>query len=103
MQIVNGSVPFSSSSGSGPRTETANINLPATATQVTAVLTGFTAQYSSNDGDHHLGRLDIKVVVPQGGVQGTNVRVEATYGLRDWSGNWDDKYEGQIFFAVVTD
>jgi hypothetical protein len=23
------------------------------------------------------------------------------YGLRDWSGNWDDKYEGDIHFAVL--
>ena len=31
----------------------------------------------------------------------TNVRVTATFGLRDWSGTWDDRYEGQIFFSVV--
>lgn len=31
----------------------------------------------------------------------TTVRVTATYGLRDWSGNWDDDYEGTVFFAVV--
>jgi hypothetical protein len=21
--------------------------------------------------------------------------------LRDWSGNWDDDYDGQVFFAVI--
>jgi hypothetical protein len=29
------------------------------------------------------------------------VRVTATYGLREWSDNWDDRYEGAIFFAVI--
>jgi hypothetical protein len=34
-------------------------------------------------------------------VTGSTVRVTATFGLRDWSGNWDDRYEGQVFFTVV--
>jgi hypothetical protein len=27
--------------------------------------------------------------------------VTATFGLRDASGKWDDRYEGTVFFSVV--
>jgi hypothetical protein len=72
--------------------------LPAPVTTATAILTGMNVEYSHND-DHHLGNLQV-------GVSGalldpTTVRVTATYGLRDWSGNWDDDYDGQVFFAVI--
>lgn len=30
-----------------------------------------------------------------------SARVSKRFGLRDWSGDWDDKYDGQVFFAVV--
>jgi hypothetical protein len=29
------------------------------------------------------------------------VTIQVTYGLRDWSGNWDDQYDGTINFAVI--
>ena len=32
-----------------------------------------------------------------------NVRVTAHYQLRDWSGNRDDNYEGEIDFVVVAE
>ena len=50
------------------------------------------------------GRYTIKLAVlavPPGGVNGTAVTVNITYGLRDWSGNWDDQYDGTIFFSVI--
>jgi hypothetical protein len=31
------------------------------------------------------------------------IEVRATFGLRDWSGEWDDKYEGVVRFAVVAE
>jgi hypothetical protein len=63
-------------------------------------LTGFVVEYS-NGNDHHLGQLDVQVAVPAGGIVGNSVNVNITYGLRDWSGNWDDNYDGQIFFTVI--
>ena len=33
-------------------------------------------------------------------MNGDAVTVNVTYGLRDWSGNWDDDYSGDIEFAV---
>jgi hypothetical protein len=104
MQIVNDSISFNSFEGSGPRSETKIITLPANASRVTALLTGFNAAFSPNDGDHHLGNLDVRVsakFVPA--APSTTVEVKATFGLRDWSNEWDDKYEGVVRFAVVAE
>jgi hypothetical protein len=101
MQIVNDSISFNSFEGSGPRSDTKVVTLGANATQATAILTGFNAAFSPSDGDHHLGNLDIRLgtrfLAP------TLVEVSATFGLRDWSSEWDDKYEGVARFAVVAE
>lgn len=31
------------------------------------------------------------------------VPVTATLGVRDWSDNWDDDYEGTVYFAVLAE
>ena len=100
MQIASDSAPIGPVSGSGPQIITRTVTLGAAVTQAIAILTGFVAEYSGGD-DHHLGRLDVQVNVPPGGINGANVTVNITFGLRDWSGNWDDSYDGQIFYTVV--
>jgi len=100
MQIANSSQSFPPVSGSGPQVSTATVTFPSSVTQATAILTGFLVEYSGGN-DHHLGQLDVQVAVPAGGVNGTAVTVNITYGLRDWSGNWDDQYDGTIFFSVI--
>lgn len=98
LQIVNSSQAFAAFSGSGPRSASANITMPVAVTQAAAILTGFTVEFTPND-DHHLGQLDVQV--QSGAPSGASVPVTITYGLRDWSGNWDDRYDGTIFFSVV--
>lgn len=98
MEIRNDSITFGSSEGSGPRTSFKDITLATAPTQASAVLTGFSVSFSPSDGDHHLGNLDIRLSTT---ITGTTVRVKVTFGLRDWSGTWDDKYEGRIFFSVI--
>jgi len=44
--------------------------------------------------------VDLKV---DANVLGTTVRVTATLGVRDWSDNWDDDYEGTVYFAVLAE
>ena len=100
MQIAQGSQPFGPVSGNGPQFMTTSVTLPGSVTQATAILTGFIVEFSHGD-DHHLGQLDVQVSVPQGGVNGAVVTVNVTYGLRDWSGNWDDQYDGTVFFSVI--
>ena len=99
MEIVNSRVNFGRFEGSGPRQTTRDVTFPTALGSASAVLTGFNVQFSSNDGDHHLGNLDVRLRADL--LTGTTVRVTATFGLRDWSGSWDDKYEGQIFFSVI--
>lgn len=31
------------------------------------------------------------------------VNVDAVFGLRDWSGDWDDRYEGEILVTVIAE
>jgi hypothetical protein len=102
MLIQNGSAAFGPLSGSGPRVDTKSVTFPSAVSQATAILTGFIAEFSGGD-DHHLGQLDVQVIVPAGGINGTSVTVNVTYGLRDWSGNWDDQYDGQVFFSVIAE
>jgi hypothetical protein len=99
LQITNAFQSFGPISGTGPNFLTTTITLPAAVTQATAILTGFTVEFSHGD-DHHLGQLDVQVMVT-GAPSGANVPVQIVYGLRDWSGNWDDQYDGTIFFAVI--
>lgn len=104
MQIVNDSISFNSFEGSGPRSDRRTVTLAANASQAVAILTGFNAAFSPSDGDHHLGNLDIRLsarfVNP---TPSTLVEVTATFGLRDWSNEWDDRYEGVVRFAVVAE
>ena len=99
MEIATSSINFGRFEGSGPRTQSTDVTMAAPVTSASALLTGFNVQFSSNDGDHHLGNLDVRLSTAI--LSGSDVRVTATFGLRDWSGSWDDRYEGQIFFAVV--
>ena len=99
MEIANSNISFGRFEGSGPRTSTRDVTMPGAITSASAVLTGFNVQFSSNDGDHHLGNLDVRLSAAL--LDSTNVRVTATFGLRDWSGSWDDRYEGQVFFSVI--
>jgi hypothetical protein len=98
---ANNSITFGPLSGSGPRSSFTDVTLSAPVTQAVAILTGFNVSYAPADGDHHLGDLDVRLST--GPPAGATVRVTATYGLRDWSGNWDDRYQGEIFFTVVAE
>jgi hypothetical protein len=100
MQVQTGSVNFGPVSGSGPQVSSTSVTFGSSLSQATAILTGFLVEYSGGN-DHHLGQLDVEVVVPAGGLNGATVSVQVTYGLRDWSGNWDDQYDGTINFAVI--
>lgn len=101
MQIVPSSITFGRFEGSGPRQTSQDVTVPAPVTSATAILTGFNVSFAPSEGDHHLGNLDVRLDADT--ISATSVRVTATFGLRDWSGNWDDQYEGQIFFAVVAE
>jgi hypothetical protein len=104
MQIKPGSIAFNSFDGSGPRSDFTELNLDAPASQATAILTGFNAAFSPSDGDHHLGNLEVRLSAAfVNAVPSQLVRITAVFGLRDWSNDWDDKYEGTVRFAVIAE
>jgi hypothetical protein len=98
IQIRTGSLTFGKFQGSGPRVDFRDLTFSSPVSTAAAFLTGISASYSPGDGDHHLGNLDVRLGTS---LNGSTVRVTVTFGLRDWSGNWDDEYEGQVFFTVV--
>jgi hypothetical protein len=97
MEVRTGSITFGPLNGSGPRSSFSDVVFPTTLSEAAAFLTGVSASFSGGN-DHHLGNLDVRL---NSTISGSTVRVTATFGLRDWSGNWDDDYEGQVFFTVV--
>jgi hypothetical protein len=103
MLIQNSSADFNSFEGSGPRTQSQPVEFGVPLTQAAAILTGFNAAYSPSDGDHHLGNLEIRLDarIDPGAIG--RVVVDITFGLRDWSNEWDDRYEGVVNFAVVAE
>jgi hypothetical protein len=100
LQIANDSQPFGPLSGAGPNSLIKSVTMPASVSQAAAILTGVIAEFSQGN-DHHLGQLDVQVQVVPSTTPSTNVQVRVTLGLRDWSGNWDDQYDGTVFFAVL--
>jgi hypothetical protein len=99
MDIRTGSITFARGRGpSNPRTDTTTVVFPNAVTSAFAVLTGTDFGFSGDD--HHLGQVDVRVVANP---VGTSVMVTATLGVRDWSGDYDDDYEGTVYFAVLSD
>jgi hypothetical protein len=99
MEVRTGSIAFGRGRDVSPRTATQDEVFSGNVAQATAVLTGTEFGFSPRD-DHHLGEVDIKV---DSTVLGTTVRVTATLGVRDWSGDVDDDYEGTVFYAVLAE
>jgi len=98
MQIATGTITFSPVSGQGPRTATQDVTFPSPVSTATAMLTGMNVEFSHHN-DHHMGNLQVGVAGAQ--LDPHTVRVTASFGLRDWSGNWDDDYNGQVSFVVI--
>ncbi|MDM5179887.1 hypothetical protein PO883_22095 [Massilia sp. DJPM01] len=102
MQILNGTIPFNRQRGEGPHLESTEVIFPTGVTQATALLTGFDAAFSPRN-DHHLGNLEVRLETEIDPLAPRRVIVHGIFGLRDWSGDWDDNYEGEVFFSVVAE
>ena len=98
LEFITDLLEFERAIGSGPRIATKDIVFDYPVIQATALLTG--TDFSFSGDDHHLGRVDVKVDAT---VSGNTVTVTATFGVRDWSGSWDDNYEGIVYFAVIAE
>ena len=101
MIVSNGSATFPRLQNAPQLPQTVTVSLSSPVSRATAILTGFNVQFSPQGGDHHLGQLDVRVST--GAPSGATVPVTVFFDLRDWSGNRDDFYEGQVFFSVVAE
>lgn len=99
MERRTGSLAFPRARG-GPRTDTSVFNFTGPVRQAVAVLTGTDFGFSQPDGDHHVGRVSTLLDVA---VDDDVVTVEGTLGVRDWSGEWDDDFEGSLQFLLLAD
>lgn len=99
MEVRTNSIAFGRAKGTFPRSQSITVSFPANVRQAVALLTGTDFGFSPRD-DHHLGMVDVRV---SSSVSGANVTVTATLGVRDWSGNVDDDYEGTVHFAVIAE
>jgi hypothetical protein len=102
MEIQTGTISFNRAKGFGPRTDEAEVVFSGPVTQATAFLRGFDVAFSPRD-DHHFGKLEVGLEATIDTLAPQRVNVDVTYGLRDWSNNWDDNYEGEIRFVVVAE
>jgi hypothetical protein len=94
---------YSAHSGSGPVNMARSYPFTYRVAQASAVLTGYTAGFLK--GDHEFGRLIVQLSteIQNDAAGGPQVTVSADFGLRDWSGNWDDEYAGVINFCLIVE
>ena len=102
MQVRNGTISFNRFRDSGPRSDRGEVIFSSAVTQAAAILRGFDVAFSPRS-DHHLGNLEVRLEATIDPLAPQRVNVDATFGLRDWSGDWDDFYEGEILFTVVAE
>jgi hypothetical protein len=101
MEFRTGSLDFTAPvSGSGPRTSSSTVVFSRAVTDQVAALTGYWMGYAQSAGDHHVGRLVAEV---SSVANDNTVTVTATLGVRDWSGDWDDQYQGAIDYILLAE
>lgn len=116
MQVATGSVTFPMerldpdnpfTSKVFPRVLSTEVVMTAPIENPVAILTGFDVEFEPSEGGQFagdgrpFGNLEIQITIDE--VSGDTVTVSVTYGLRDWSGDWDDEHAGTINFAVIAE
>lgn len=99
MEVRSGSLSFLRIRGNGPRTGERTFNFNSPVNQAVAILTGTNFGFSPRD-DHHLGQVNVRLDTT---IDDDVVTVTGTFGVRDWSDEWDDDYEGSIQFLLLAD
>jgi len=87
--------------GGGITPEIDIVEFATAPTQVTAILSGFRVWFQ-DPSDRDLGSLEVRVGVPVR-LTDTRYQIPVTFGLRDWSGDWDDEHGAEVRVAVIGD
>jgi hypothetical protein len=101
MNITYDSIKFPRHVGSGPHTLEKDVEIKVKISNAVAVLTGHALAFADME-DHKFGGAIVQVSCKRNPDE-KSVKVTATLGLRDWSGNWDDAYAGEVRFAVISE
>jgi hypothetical protein len=99
MEVRTGTLSFLRARDIGPRTEPMTFNFSNPVRQAVAGLAGTNFGFSPRD-DHHLGLVNVRLSTS---INNDVVTVEGTFGVRDWSGEYDDDYEGSIQFVLLAE
>jgi len=102
MEIREQSLNFPETSGSGPQPAEATISFPRAVLRAAAGINGYSATFGDED-DHELGRLIVEVNSEINPDNPNEVIVRGSFGLRDWSGEWDDRYSGNIQYVLLAE
>jgi len=102
MEIRTNALLFSKTRNSGPITASTQLRFARAVERAVAAISGYSATFENRD-DHHLGKLDIELTTTVDAADPRNVVVEGSFGLRDWSGTWDDAYSGTVALTVLAD
>ena len=95
---VHRSVLFGPSSGEGPREVIDTVFFPRPVTAALAGLAGFSASFSGSADGRPFGRIVVDVGAAD--FTGNEAQVACRFGLRDWSGEWDDAYSGVVEYVI---
>lgn len=102
MDVRSSSFHFPTTEDEGPQRASAQLSFPRAVRQVAVGITGYSATFENRQ-DHELGRLIVELNANVNNVDATKVDVSGTFGLRDWSGEWDDPYSGVLEYAVFAE
>jgi hypothetical protein len=81
------------------QSEPGTVNFSSRVHKAQCALMGYNVKY--DNGDHHI--LQLKTQIANVSINGTEVRFNVNFLLRDGSGNIDDPFEGQVNVLVIAD
>jgi hypothetical protein len=99
MELRAGSFTFDKARDIELRTAEQSFNFTSPVRQAVAILTGTKFGFSRPN-DHHLGKVVVRLATA---IDDDVVRVQGTFGVRDWSGDVDDDYEGNMQFVLLAE
>ena len=102
LRFINGSKRLSKAVRDGskdPLTGTVTLSFNETISKAFVVLRGGDLKFT-DDSDHHLHEAKARVSINDENIDGKEVTVHVTLGLRDKHA-YDDPFEGTVYFTVV--
>jgi hypothetical protein len=99
MELRSGSFTFPRARGIELRVDQRSFNFTSPVRRAVAILAGTKFGFSPRD-DHHLGKVVVRVSTA---IDDDVVTVTGTFGVRDWSGDVDDDYEGNLQFVLLAE